>query len=176
MKQRSILYIAYGSNMNLSQMAWRCPTAKMIGTSEIKDYELQFRGKRLGAVATIEPSKGSTVPVLLWELQQEDEKALDLYEGYPRLYQKQKMEVVFQGTMVSAMVYVMTPGYEFGIPSDAYLDGIRQGYREAGLNTQTLENALEQTLERLQQGNQVHDKHWWREGKERSEGICQHRL
>ena len=34
------LYIAYGSNINLEQMAYRCPHSKVVGTSEIKDYEL----------------------------------------------------------------------------------------------------------------------------------------
>ena len=34
------LYIAYGSNLNLEQMANRCPTAKVVGTSEIKDHNV----------------------------------------------------------------------------------------------------------------------------------------
>ena len=36
------LYIAYGSNINLEQMAYRCPHSKVVGTSEIKDYELEL--------------------------------------------------------------------------------------------------------------------------------------
>lgn len=44
-------YIAYGSNLNRGQMALRCPDAKVVGTGEIKDYELLFRGNRNGAVA-----------------------------------------------------------------------------------------------------------------------------
>lgn len=36
-------YIAYGSNLNLEQMARRCPTAKVIGAGEIRDHELQER-------------------------------------------------------------------------------------------------------------------------------------
>lgn len=51
-------YIAYGSNLNRAQMALRCPDAKVVGTGEIKDYELLFRGNRNGAVATVEPKKG----------------------------------------------------------------------------------------------------------------------
>ena len=53
--QKNRLYIAYGSNLNLPQMAHRCPTAKVVGASEDKGYELLFRGGRHGAVATIEP-------------------------------------------------------------------------------------------------------------------------
>lgn len=64
-------YIAYGSNLNRAQMALRCPDAKVVGTGEIKDYELLFRGNRNGAVATVEPKKGESVPVLIWEISRE---------------------------------------------------------------------------------------------------------
>ena len=38
------LYVAYGSNLNISQMAYRCPTAKLYGTGVIENYALQFKG------------------------------------------------------------------------------------------------------------------------------------
>lgn len=62
------IYIAYGSNLNLPQMAYRCPTAKVLGKSEIKDYELLFRGSKTDSYATIEPCEGKNVPVLLWSV------------------------------------------------------------------------------------------------------------
>ena len=37
------LYIAYGSNINLEQMANRCPNSKVIGKEMLKGYELEFR-------------------------------------------------------------------------------------------------------------------------------------
>ena len=37
------LYLAYGSNINLEQMAFRCPDSKVVTTGMISDYELQFR-------------------------------------------------------------------------------------------------------------------------------------
>ena len=43
-KIRAKYYIAYGSNLNLEQMARRCPTAKMIGSTTLKNYRLMFRG------------------------------------------------------------------------------------------------------------------------------------
>ena len=36
------IYIAYGSNMDLFQMARRCPNARLLGTGEIKDYQILF--------------------------------------------------------------------------------------------------------------------------------------
>ena len=41
----------------------------------------------------------------------------------------------------------MTPGHEFGIPSDYYVDTIWQGYESAGFDTQILEDAVEKAIE-----------------------------
>ena len=54
------LYFAYGSNINLNQMAVRCPAAQVVGPAVLDGYELLFRGNRRGTgVATIEPLHGS---------------------------------------------------------------------------------------------------------------------
>ncbi len=73
------LYIAYGSNINLEQMAYRCPHSKVVGISEIKDFELEFRG-----VATIVPKENMKVPILIWELDEMDLLTLNRYEGATR--------------------------------------------------------------------------------------------
>lgn len=166
MKQR--LYIAYGSNLNLPQMAHRCPTAKVVGKSEIKDYELLFRGGRRGGVATVEPKEGSSVPVLLWDIKPRDEVALDRYEGYPSLYQKKNLNLELNGRSVEAMVYVMTPGHAAGSPSDYYYNVIAEGYQTAGFDQNVLEQALERSEELMLQeqdadpelGGQLGLK-WW---------------
>lgn len=150
-RSKSKLYIAYGSNLNLPQMAFRCPTATVVGKSELKDYELLFRGGRRGAVATVEPKEGSSVPVLLWEIHGMDEASLDRYEGYPHFYEKQMMDVELDGKTVPAMVYVMTPGHEFGIPSDYYANVIWEGYESAGFDTQILEDAIDHAFELTRQ-------------------------
>ena len=142
---KNCLYIAYGSNLNLPQMGMRCPTAEVVGTSEIKNYELLFRGGRRGAVATIEALEGSSVPVLLWKIKQQDELALDRYEGFPNFYRKEMMDVELEGKTVSAMVYVMTPGHRLGYPSDYYYNTIREGYKTAGFDTAILEQAIDYT-------------------------------
>lgn len=159
------LYIAYGSNLNLPQMAQRCPTAKVVGTSEIRDYELLFRGSRHSAVATVEPSKGNNIPVLLWTLKDNDLRALDHYEGYPNFYRKEILEVELKGKTVPAMVYIMNDGYPFGSPSDYYLNTIMEGYNSAGFDTEILEDAVEKSI-RLAEEQQPEQENlfglkWW---------------
>ncbi|WP_024345929.1 gamma-glutamylcyclotransferase family protein [Lacrimispora indolis] len=162
------LYIAYGSNLNLPQMAYRCPTAKVVGASEIKDYELLFRGSRSSAVATVEPLAGSSVPVLLWKIRPQDELALDRYEGYPNFYRKELFPVELSGRSVNAMVYVMNDGYPLGAPSDYYLNTILEGYKSAGFDSDFLEQAVEKSIRLAQeqqeaepeQGN-LFGQRWW---------------
>jgi gamma-glutamylcyclotransferase (GGCT)/AIG2-like uncharacterized protein YtfP len=159
------LYIAYGSNLNLQQMAFRCPTAKVIGASKIKDYELLFRGGRRGSVATIEPLKGGHVPVLLWELKEKDLQALDRYEGYPHFYRKEILDVELNGKTISAMVYIMNDGHPFGSPSDYYLNAIMEGYKSAGFDTEYLEQAVEKSIrlakEQQPEQENLFDLKWW---------------
>ena len=110
-------YIAYGSNLNRAQMALRCPDAKVVGTGEIKDYELLFRGNRNrgGSYGGAE-KRGGDVPVLIWEISPRDEFNLDRYEGYPRLYGKEMLEVELDGKREKMMAYTMTEGYAMGVP------------------------------------------------------------
>lgn len=43
-------YIAYGSNLNVYQMRYRCPNARIIGTAIMLNYELLFKGIKTGKV------------------------------------------------------------------------------------------------------------------------------
>ena len=140
-------------------MEHRCPGASVVGTSEVKGYELLFRG-----VATIEPKEGASVPVLLWKISPENEKALDRYEGWPRLYRKEDMEVELEGKTVSAMVYVMNDGRQAAMPSDYYYNVIAEGYRTAGMDEAVLEQALERTKEvqEQEQSSRMSESPWQR--------------
>ena len=89
-------YLAYGSNLSMAQMAQRCPDAVYVGTAELKDYQLLFKGSQSGSYLTVEPKKGSMVPVLVWRISERDEHYLDRYEGYPSFYYKKTMEVEVQ--------------------------------------------------------------------------------
>lgn len=136
------LYVAYGSNLNLKQMGERCPEAKFYRVGMIRNYELQFKGSRTCAFATIAPKKGSFVPVAVWEVSPGDETSLDRYEGYPLLYSKEKVAVKVDGGRVEAFVYVMNPEMEFGLPSGRYYNAVQEGYYDCGLDLSILDRAI----------------------------------
>lgn len=143
------LYVAYGSNLNLYQMKFRCPTAKLIGTGIVKDHELQFKGRSDCAFATIAPSKGGAVPVAVWELKESDEKSLDRYEGFPSHYFKQEVPVEMNnGKTISGMVYIMNLRQSFGVPSKGYVQTVSEGYRNCRLDMSVLKDAIRQSVSR----------------------------
>lgn len=143
----SRLYIAYGSNLHLDKMEKRCPGAKVVGTSEIKDYKLTFRGEGERVFATVEPCIGESVPILVWEITPEDEKELDIYEEWPDLYRKEIMEVVIDEKIVNAMIYIMNEGRPLNQPSNEYYSTILEGYKSAGFDVEYLNRAVEKSFE-----------------------------
>lgn len=141
-------YIAYGSNMNIPQMRMRCPGARIIGTSVIEDYQLLFKGSKTGSYLTIEPMEGAEVPVVIWEVTETDEKALDRYEGYPNFYYKKEMTLDIKGIRTGkvrrrdAFVYIMHEERELGIPSWYYVNTCLDGYRAFGFDEKYLFDAI----------------------------------
>lgn len=141
------LYVAYGSNMNLEQMEKRCPTATLVGVGVIKNYSLIFRGVP-NSYATIEKDFGQEVPVLVWDIQPQDEVNLDEYETYPKLYRKEDIKVELESETVTGMVYIMND-MPIALPDDEYYYGIIDGYKANNIDTKPMELALDKTKKLL---------------------------
>lgn len=140
-------YIAYGSNLNVRQMRMRCPSARIIGTSVLKDYELLFKGSKTGSYLTVEKKSGVSVPVAVWEVTAEDEKALDRYEGFPNFYYKKELTLPIKGIRTGKIrkrrvfVYIMHEDRPIGIPSIPYMQTCIQGYDDFGFDRLVLIDA-----------------------------------
>lgn len=137
------LYIAYGSNLNISQMSSRCPSARIYAKGILNNWELVYRGSKTNSHATIIKKQGSFVPVLVWKIQTSDEYRLDIYEGYPHYYFKKDIIVDINGIKKKAMVYIMDKRQHPGTPSAHYIEIIRQGYIDNNMNINIFEKTLE---------------------------------
>ena len=145
-------YLAYGSNLSVQQMLHRCPDAVYVGISEIKDCRLLFRGSLTGSYLTIEKKKGRVVPVVVWKVSAEDEEALDMYEGYPRFYRKEELQVEVKSLIdgkpigtVPAFVYVMDEARPLGSPTAGYFSVCEEGYARFGFDKKVLQRALRES-------------------------------
>jgi len=149
----STLYFAYGSNINLDQMADRCPDARVVGPVVLEGYELLFRR---GGFATIGSCGGSKVHGLLWSITPDHERSLDRYEGYPRFYDKRMVTVRNdQGRSLSVMAYIMNERFrEPMLPSSSYYKGILEGYRQNGLPVPELKKAWEHAVREVHEATE----------------------
>ena len=132
------VFAAYGVGLNRAEMAKHCPTAKLIGTMELKNFRLAFRGSNANALATIENAKGGSVPALLWEITQQDEAALDRLICSPELYRKEALKVRWNGTTVEAFSYTLLGDKPLNRPSAFYYSTLLEGYKAAGFDTEIL--------------------------------------
>jgi hypothetical protein len=156
-----MLYVAYGSNLDIDRMKQRCPSAKVVTTGHLENTALDFR-YYADIVAT---DNGDICPVAVYDIAEEDWKKLDDAEDCPRDYVKKGVCVLDRNpknTPTLGIAYVMQDEYrsrlketEEPMPSIEYLSHITKGYidhkfTEEPKYTMAFYNALmRENLERL---------------------------
>ncbi len=121
-----MLYFAFGSNLNRKQIKRRCKNSRFISRHILKNYQLVFRSK-YGA-ADIQRKKGSSVLGAIYDINKADEKKLDAYEEFPKVYVKKYFKILGK----KVMFYYMSNKTKQTEPSRRYLSSIIQGYKDCG--------------------------------------------
>ena len=117
-------------------MKRRCKDSIFIKKIILKNFRLTFRSEY--RAADIEVKKKSNVPGGLFEISKSDEKKLDIYEDFPKLYKK----YYFNYYNKKVMTYTMTKKTVFTFPTERYLNVVKQGYRDCKLDKKYLNKAL----------------------------------
>jgi gamma-glutamylcyclotransferase (GGCT)/AIG2-like uncharacterized protein YtfP len=129
------MYAAYGSNMNPAQMAQRCPHSPQRGTGWLDGWRLTFGGEDLSwesALGTVVEDSSARVFVVLYDLSEADEAALDSWDGATLgYYRKLKVRVTTLEGDAVAWLYVVN-AYEGGLPSALYLASMADAAEAAG--------------------------------------------
>lgn len=152
-----MLYVAYGSNMNLEQMDYRCPNSYVVGNGKLKGWKLVFN---VHADVIETNRENDFVPVVVWNIADADWKRLDLYEGYPSYYIKETVNVILDnGKIEKAIVYVMADNRK-GIcrPTKDYFECIETGYIENKIDVDYLYKALAYSFSHETKYNQYKTK------------------
>jgi gamma-glutamylcyclotransferase (GGCT)/AIG2-like uncharacterized protein YtfP len=106
-------------------MATRCPGAVCLGPAWITDYALVFRH-----FADIEPQAGTWCDGVLWEITDDNLRALDQLEGYPYHYTRFTVLVHTDRGSDIALVYQMTDQSFEQPPSGHYYNMVAEGYQQ----------------------------------------------
>jgi gamma-glutamylcyclotransferase (GGCT)/AIG2-like uncharacterized protein YtfP len=125
------LYFAYGSNMDVSAMARRCPASRPLGPARLVRHRFAILES---GYATAVRDPAATVHGVLYDLALADVPALDRYEDIARgLYRKVVQPVLRrEGGPVQALVYIGT-GPSGGEPRPGYMEGVTAAAQMAGL-------------------------------------------
>ena len=132
-----LIYFAYGSNMNRTQMAQRCPGAEPIAIATIFNFKFYINSS---GVAGIKPSLGAVCNGILWCLKNEHWSVLDYYEGVQAgYYSKIKINCRIDNEVLSSSIYVandLSPGRA----RSGYLEGIIDGAKRFNASESWLQN------------------------------------
>lgn len=143
-------YLAYGSNLSLEQMKYRCKDSELIGTTILEDFQLVFKGRGNGyAYLTIEENVGSYVPIGIYKISYFDRLRLNKYEGYPESYEIKYHDIVVGGIKEKAMIYIMNSNMDYHLPTKEYMDICKKGYEDFGFNEDLIDKALSTTKEKM---------------------------
>lgn len=126
-------YFAYGSNMDVQQMAMRCPDATVLGVAKLGAHKFLINTH---GVATVVPAKNRVVHGVLWEISERDEASLDRYEGVKAgFYRKETVRVqTMNGNELAALIY-FAGDEQPGTPRPGYLERVVAAGKYHGLPT-----------------------------------------
>jgi gamma-glutamylcyclotransferase (GGCT)/AIG2-like uncharacterized protein YtfP len=127
------LYAAYGSNLQHAQMRQRCPGAEAAGALLLPGWRLVLR-----RFARIEPDPAAACPIGLWRVTPAHLAALDRLEGTPEVYERRRLALP-DGR--AAWIYIERLDRP-GPPAPGYVERLRQGYRDFGLDPAPLDAAI----------------------------------
>ena len=113
-----MLYFAYGSNLDWTQMQQRCPSARFVCVARLADHKLAFTrhsDRRGCGVADVVEAAGSDVWGVVYHLDEQDFGPLDGYEGYVpgasgNAYDRIELQVLQDGNTgrpLRAWIYVV---------------------------------------------------------------------
>ena len=136
----TVMYFAYGSNMDWQQMRVRCPSSRFVGIAVLLDHKLVFSRKSVKrgcGVADVVRKAGGNVWGVVFDISDVDISRLDSAEGYrpgreKNSYWRRECVVWLHGNSrqpLRVSTYFADRQPNWPLPSRAYKDLILSGAR-----------------------------------------------
>ena len=127
-----IKYFAYGSNMDMSRLSNRGVNPETRNKGTLKNWKLKFNKKASAgdwSFANIEQSEGDIVEGLVFTIKESDLKLLDKFEGAPRHYRREILEIETDREAIKCITYIAQPEHimEGLLPVKEYMDFLIKG-------------------------------------------------
>jgi gamma-glutamylcyclotransferase (GGCT)/AIG2-like uncharacterized protein YtfP len=128
------LYFAYGVNMHQTEMAERCPGAKLLGPARLARHRFHVMAQ---GYASVRRDPAAVTYGLLWEINLAHVRTLDAFEELARgLYVKAQQPVIpldaaVNGAAKRAMIYLGASAVN-GRAQPGYMERVLDAAQEAG--------------------------------------------
>ncbi len=131
-------YFAYGSNMSLSRLRERVPSAEILGCFTLNNHDLRFhKSSKDGSGkcdAFFTSDSDSVIYGVLFRIDPAEKSALDRAEGLGYGYETKEVTVTARdGTSVTAITYVATKIDKNLKPYSWYVNHVLIGAKESSL-------------------------------------------
>ena len=127
-----IKYFAYGSNMDMTRLSNRGVNPETRHKGTLKNWKLKFNKKASAgdwSFANIEQSEGDIVEGLVFTIKESDLKLLDKFEGAPKHYRREILEIETDREAIKCITYIAQPEHimEGLLPVKEYMDFLIKG-------------------------------------------------
>jgi gamma-glutamylcyclotransferase (GGCT)/AIG2-like uncharacterized protein YtfP len=127
-----IKYFAYGSNMDMTRLSNRGVNPETRHKGTLKNWKLKFNKKASAgdwSFANIEQSEGDIVEGLVFTIKESDLKLLDKFEGAPKHYRREILEIETDKEAIRCITYIAQPEHimEGLLPVKEYMDFLIKG-------------------------------------------------
>lgn len=137
MKNKELIYFAYGSNMAKKRLIARVGAIPILGIAELKDYQLRFNksGADGSGKCNIMANNHHSVWGVLFVMSAEQKAILDVFEGVGHGYNAVNMQVLHNGKPLTVFVYeaLHKAREESAMPYSWYKDFVSVGAKENNL-------------------------------------------
>lgn len=160
--KNATIYFGYGSNLWKHQMIQRCPTSEYLGIARLPDYRWIINDRGYANVVEIsakdDEKQKDEVWGLVYSLQKEDERRLDVNEGVPIAYTKENITTEYWPALngstpnttdtpesVKMLVYIDRNRTEPDVPKKEYIYRMNMGIKDAvneGMPTKYVDTVL----------------------------------
>ena len=143
---RRNLMFAYGSNMLQEQAINRMPNLIKIGKAELLNHSFYFTGN---GVASVKSSNFDSVPGVLYSVTDEDFNKMDIYEGFPFVYDCHLLTIKINNKLKKAWVYINNSKKLNIIPKQEYLNKIIVGAKNLEIKELYILDAYKKAVESI---------------------------
>jgi hypothetical protein len=123
-------------------MLGRCPSAENPRPALLEGFRLEFTvysDTWGGGAANLELDPEARVWGVVWDMDPDDLKRLDTFQGHPTFYRRERVVVDCDGTHTECITYRVAHQQGYVRPTDEYLGGVRRAIAVHGLPEEAAE-------------------------------------